>query len=104
VADFLARTITAEDRETYRLRSKYGIDLRQKEALFQFQGKKCAICETSDPATVWAIDHCHKTERETGYIKVRAILCSNCNSMLGFAKENTKTLMAAISYIEKHSK
>jgi hypothetical protein len=24
--------------------------------------------------------------------------------MLGFAKENTKTLMAAISYIEKHSK
>ena len=42
-------------------------------------------------------DHCHSTG------KVRALLCGQCNQLLGQAKENINTLRASIKYLEKHS-
>ena len=43
-----------------------------------------------------AIDHCHETN------KVRGMLCSNCNSGIGFFKDNPNFMMNAIHYINKH--
>lgn len=39
------------------------------------------------------IDHCHTTGR------VRSLLCPNCNSTLGYAKEDISRLQALIKYI-----
>ena len=43
-----------------------------------------------------AVDHNH----ETG--KIRALLCSECNQMLGKAKDSEETLLAAVAYLRKH--
>jgi len=95
----MSRKRTDADRQTDRLRSKYGIDLKQKDGLLQAQGGGCAICGAQEANFV--IDHCHAYEAETGGIKIRGVLCANCNSMLGFAKDRTETLLAAVSYLQK---
>lgn len=41
------------------------------------------------------IDHCHTTG------KIRGLLCTNCNNMLGKAKDNVEVLKKAISYLEQ---
>lgn len=55
---------------------------------------QCAICghsfSNSDPPHV---DHCHKSH------KFRGFLCSSCNKMLGFAKDDIGVLRAAIRYL-----
>lgn len=79
---------------------KYGITPEQRDALFQAQGRKCAMCGTPTPTGTrgWHIDHCHKTK------KVRGILCHKCNLMLGFACDSTERLEAGIAYLSRHSK
>ena len=64
------------------------------------QQSKCALClvdfNLQQPATNKTphIDHCHTTG------EVRALLCSTCNSMLGFAKDNPALLRAGALYLE----
>jgi len=43
--------------------------------------------------TVLAVDHCHNTN------KVRELLCSACNILLGKAKDNISILQSAINYL-----
>jgi len=54
-------------------------------------GKNCEICGKRK----WkmCIDHCHKTN------KVRGILCNECNSGIGFLKDDSKLLQNAINYL-----
>ena len=52
---------------------------------------ECSICKNTMPLVV---DHCHTTGL------VRGFICSACNSMLGYSRDNTKTLKAAIAYLE----
>jgi len=40
-----------------------------------------------------AVDHCHNTN------KVRGLLCSACNILLGKAKDNISILQSAINYL-----
>ena len=81
--------------------NKYGISLWHWDALFEAQGKRCAVCRTDDPGGVgpqgWSTDHDHATG------KVRGILCCNCNHMLGNAKDDTSTLLAAVDYLIRHA-
>ena len=64
--------------------------------MFDNQDGKCAICKTSHKTHYrhLDIDHCHKTGR------VRGLLCSKCNLMIGYAEDNSKTLKSAIKYLE----
>lgn len=58
---------------------------------------RCAICQTDDldgNRSKLCIDHDH----ETG--KVRGLLCFNCNTMLGNAKDKIETLQRAIEYLQ----
>lgn len=65
--------------------------------------KNCEICNNPisnnrrlNSIESLCVDHCHKTG------KIRGVLCSNCNSAIGFLKENPEIIKAALKYIEKH--
>lgn len=73
---------------------KYGITEEKYMDMIETQKYCCAIC--SNKPKKLHIDHDH----ETG--KVRALLCLNCNIMLGFAKENGLILQRAIHYLDQY--
>lgn len=74
---------------------KYGLSKQDKLDIEVAQDYRCAICNEIKKLVV---DHCHKAE-EQGIMKVRGLLCASCNLMLGFAKDNVKTLKKAIQYL-----
>ena len=78
-----------------KLWERYGLTPAGWDALFESQGRACAICRRTD-APAWHVDHCHTSK------KVRGILCYRCNTMLGHAMDSKTTLMAGIGYLEKH--
>ena len=56
---------------------KYGITLKQWNALLESQGYVCGVCRTPEPGQKWwHTDHDPATER------VRGILCGQCNMQL----------------------
>jgi hypothetical protein len=91
--------LTPDQRKERTLKSVYGITLSEWDAMLAAQGNQCAICGTKagDKREDWATDHCHCTG------KVRSILCSPCNLMLGHARENPDTLSKAIDYLKAHN-
>jgi hypothetical protein len=97
-------------RETYgtdyhanQLRSRYDISFETYQEMLKAQEHKCALC--GQPETELrggikkglAVDHDHKTG------KVRALLCTACNTGLGKFKDDISLLAAAIAYLQKHS-
>ena len=83
-----------DQRKIADLKRFYGLTIEERDALFASQDGLCAICGTDTPeGNGWHIDHDHKTKR------VRGILCTRCNTVLGMAKDNIETLRAAIEYL-----
>ncbi len=82
-------------RERHLIR-KYGVDLAAYEKMLSNQKGKCAICG-KEQERAFDVDHDHKTGR------VRGLLCSNCNRMLGHAQDNPQKLIAASKYLELSS-
>jgi hypothetical protein len=81
------------------LKKKYGITLDQRNSMLAAQDYCCAICQAITPGVTgrdWHTDHCHSTK------KVRGILCSRCNLMLGHALDNPDTLAAGAAYLREH--
>jgi hypothetical protein len=67
----------------------------------------CAICGTKEPLGDgrWHVDHDHSCcDRGSCDNCRRGVLCNFCNSMIGYAKENTQTLSNAIDYIVRYRK
>lgn len=79
--------------KSYRFKYKYGIDLNFFNSLKEQQKDRCLFCLEIKPLVV---DHCHRTG------KVRGLLCRDCNTVLGFLKENTNTFKRALKYLESH--
>jgi hypothetical protein len=82
----------------YYLKYEYGVTVREWEALFEAQDKKCAICRSVKPhrkKAIWHTDHDHKTG------KVRGILCSHCNQMIGMAHEDPAIMLAGAAYLKQ---
>jgi hypothetical protein len=85
------------------LKYTYGKDfgLEQYENILQEQNEVCAICLNpntngrKDSNSLY-VDHNHSTG------KVRGLLCSNCNRMLGLVGDNISTLQSAVLYLKKH--
>lgn len=78
-----------------------GVTREQKSAMLKAQDNLCAICfRFLSPSNLRhndvAVDHDHKTK------KVRAILCSKCNTMIGLSEENIGTLINAAEYLKQH--
>ncbi|MGL5012790.1 MAG: endonuclease VII domain-containing protein [Bacteroidales bacterium] len=75
----------------------YGITIEEYERLSEDQGHVCAICKCAQvPSRVCkrlVVDHCHQSG------KIRGLLCSLCNPMLGYARDNTEILKKGIEYL-----
>lgn len=85
--------LRAEDRVRHKLRSplarrrewlkaKYGLTIGQFLDMAEAQDHKCPLCEktcakSENIASGLHVDHCHSTG------KVRGLLCSQCNRLLG---------------------
>jgi Recombination endonuclease VII len=85
------------------LKHAYGIDVETYERLYNKQNGLCAICKKSEVARLrgvvkrLSVDHCHKTG------KVRGLLCTACNSVLGHAFDDPEVLRSAIAYLQGHT-
>lgn len=90
-----------------KLKTKYGLTFDQYSAMLDACNNKCVICKKPEirkrdgVIQRLSIDHCHDAEKK-GVMKVRDLLCHNCNVMLGSSKEDIETLKSAIAYLEKH--
>lgn len=80
------------------LKSVYKIDENIYKNMLIQQNNKCAICKNEFKSSrTTHIDHNHNTG------KVRELLCSKCNHLLGLSDENIDRLKSAITYLERHS-
>jgi len=79
-----------------RLKSRYGITLKEKRNIMLQQHNRCAICfQIFNGSEYSSTDHCHI------YSRIRMILCGGCNKMLGYARDNPAILANAIDYLNK---
>lgn len=89
----------SKQRRKWVLKAQYGLTPEDYNRMFLEQNGCCYICgnHASENKKGLAVDHSHQTN------KVRKLLCSQCNILLGAAKENTKILETAIAYIKEYS-
>jgi hypothetical protein len=74
---------------------EFGLTHEEFLVLLDAQGGVCAICgNDNDGPRQLSIDHDHVTGQ------VRGLLCDRCNPMLGYARDNTAVLEAAIEYLK----
>lgn len=82
---------------------RYGLTEEEYEDRVQRQHKLCMICGKPETAKYagkpkrLAVDHNHHTG------KVRDLLCYRCNSVIGYAHEDSAILRTAALYLERHA-
>lgn len=85
-----------EHRRKTRLKTIYGMSLEDYQTMFDAQEGKCALCGEKEEKKSLAVDHCHITG------KIRALLCTNCNTILGKAHDNSSLLIKMADYLTYH--
>lgn len=86
------------------LKKLYGLSVDQYNSKLEAQHSLCAICNKAESVKdkrtgktrTLAVDHCHKTS------KVRALLCSKCNLLLGLLHDDFSILKSVESYLVKY--
>lgn len=78
-----------------------GFNFDRFKEMYESQNGKCSICgdpislRSDKKSDVAQVDHDHRTG------VVRALLCHNCNKMIGCGR-NSENLMAGAAYLERH--
>lgn len=83
---------------------RYGITLEEYNLMRKEQQYCCAICKRHESEveqgkavsseTALQVDHCH--DKGT----IRGLLCTNCNTLIGKAKDDIDVLSSAIEYLK----
>lgn len=73
-----------------RFEYEYNLTVEQVQEMKESQDHKCLICGKTK---FLVVDHCHTNNR------VRGMLCSTCNSAIGFFDEDEDIFLSAIKYI-----
>lgn len=81
----------------YRLKLKYKMSRSIYEAMVKQQNGACYLCGTKDMKRRLDVDHSHINMR------VRKLLCTNCNRGLGLFGDCPEILRKAADYIESFS-
>ena len=82
------------------LKHNYGITEDDYQRMLQEQHGHCLTCSRTpdnEHHKRLFVDHNHTTG------KIRGLLCSRCNSILGYCYENPDTLRALASLLETHN-
>ena len=90
---------SSEGKETisrYHYDKKYNLSLEEYNSKVERQDSRCKICGKR-PDKKLVVDRNHTTG------DVRDLLCSNCNTMIGLAKENPYILQSAMNYLFLHN-
>lgn len=99
--DGLSRRCRVCHRELQNSRNRklIGCDTNLYNLLFEKQAGRCAICNRhqSELQKALCADHDHVTK------KVRGLLCSKCNLMLGYAGDNLELLQNSVEYLKRVS-
>ena len=74
---------------------KYRLTIEQHREMFETQQGCCAICQEPQDRSL-AVDHDHTTGA------IRGLLCSQCNLLIGNAKDDVDILRSAIAYLQRH--
>ena len=77
----------------YNLRADYGIDWETYQEKLNCQNHCCMICKRVMASP--HVDHDHETKQ------VRDLLCRECNSALGFIREDVEIAKAVVAYLER---
>lgn len=78
--------------------SRVKITQEQYNLLYQHQSQRCKICLRSGAVHLRRplfVDHCHRT------MKVRGLLCSNCNTAIGLVDDDVDRLYKLIEYLNQ---
>jgi len=104
-------TAHPERRRKAKWKRRYGISPEQYDAILMSQNGRCAICNRTEEESkvakrnkTFGVDHdhgCCLSDKTCGKC-IRGLLCTNCNSLLGMAKDNIDILKLAILYLEKY--
>lgn len=90
--------------------ARYGLTFEQFDAMLAAQGGRCKICGTGKPGGVggprgWHVDHdhaCCSTRKRSCGNCIRGIICTNCNHVLGNARDDPVILQAALDYLRAY--
>ncbi|MFD9637262.1 endonuclease VII domain-containing protein [Streptomyces violascens] len=78
------------------LKRHFGMTPKDVEAMFDRQGRACAIChEPEGPGMRVVLDHCHISGH------ARGLLCSLCNTGLGMFQDDITKLARAAAYLDR---
>lgn len=92
--------LTYEQSRRAKLKHRYGITLEEYDVLLEKQEGLCAVCKV-DLSTLSSkevvVDHSHSTK------EVRGILCTYCNSALGYFKDDPTRMREAAEYVERYN-
>lgn len=88
--------VNQERRRDLARKKRYGIGTIDYNEMYILQNGRCAICgvHQSDLTKILHVDHNHQTG------KIRKLLCSGCNMVLGAVKEDVNVLERMIDYIQ----
>ncbi len=80
------------------LTRKYGLNIKEFQAILEAQDNKCACCGNLEgPGNErFVVDHDHKTG------DVREIICQKCNLTIGLVDDDIDNLNHCIVYLKKH--
>jgi nitrate/TMAO reductase-like tetraheme cytochrome c subunit len=89
---------TPKNRKAEKLQLRYGLTYEQWEKIREEVNNACMICGITEEEAgrKLDVDHCHSTG------KVRGILCTHCNNMLGHAHDNIAVLESAAVYLKNY--
>jgi hypothetical protein len=91
----ISNKYTTEEARGFAYKYRYGITLEDYKNMYILQEGRCDICKESSEKLV--VDHCHTNGN------VRGLLCTSCNSGLGFFKDNIANLLEASKYLIKNN-
>lgn len=113
VSDFQARVSGADGLANrckvctrwYRVLQDFNLDRSDYLDRLERQGGACAICQALPPEGEFlCIDHSHdccpQAGRSCGEC-VRGLLCNECNSAIGFMRDDASRLRRAVQYLEE---
>lgn len=99
------KTVNLENKRNYLFRYKHGFEREKAIELLKKQNG-CEICKKDLLAdnSQWNVDHDHQccTQNKSCENCRRGILCSACNLLLGYAKDNIEILQEAIEYLDRY--